>query len=168
MNGRRLSTRRIDSTYGGWPLVRERADLLSVAGAGQEQASAEHGDAPDEGDVPGGPVAGVLADVVEREDVVVDGALDEVEGPPTHQQETRQRLAGPRYVRITARMPREPEAGGVGDVGHGVEEAVLEGVGLEAGDGGGRMAALAGEQVVPLEDLVEDDAVEEAANGDAE
>lgn len=47
-----------------------------------------------------------------------------------------------------------------------MEEAVGEGVVLEAADGGRRAAALGGEDVVPLEDLVEDDPVDEAAEPD--
>jgi hypothetical protein len=49
-----------------------------------------------------------------------------------------------------------------------VEEPVGERVRLEAGDGRLRVAALAGQHVVPLQDLVEDDAVDEAAEPDAE
>ena len=49
-----------------------------------------------------------------------------------------------------------------------MEEPVDEGVGLESGDGGGRLAAVvAGEHVMPLQDLVEHDAVDEPAEADA-
>ena len=47
-----------------------------------------------------------------------------------------------------------------------MEEAVGESVVLQATDRGRRAAALVGEDVVPLEDLVEDDPVDEATEAD--
>jgi hypothetical protein len=49
-----------------------------------------------------------------------------------------------------------------------VEEPVGERVGLQAGDGRHRMLARAGQHVVPLQDLMEHDAVDEAAEADPE
>jgi hypothetical protein len=48
-----------------------------------------------------------------------------------------------------------------------MEESVGEGVRLEARDRRLRVAALAGQHVVPLQDLVQDDAVDEAAEPEA-
>src|SRR5829696_1814190 len=75
----------------------------------------------------------------------------------------------------TLNMPQPsrapPEGGdpdGDGDPGERMEEAVRKRVRLEARHRRGRVAALAAQHVVPLEDLVEDDAVDEPAEPDAE
>jgi hypothetical protein len=73
-----------------------------------------------------------------------------------------------RHVAALPGADVERRAGYDRDPGGGVEEAVGERVVLEAGDARGRAAALAREHVVPLEDLVEDDPVDEAAEPDAQ
>ena len=49
-----------------------------------------------------------------------------------------------------------------------MEETVPQRVGLQPGHRGGGVVARAGEQVVPLEDLVENDAVDEAPEADSQ
>ena len=49
-----------------------------------------------------------------------------------------------------------------------MKEPVGQRVRLETRDGGRGIAAFAGEQVVPLKDLMEDDAVREAAEPESE
>ena len=58
--------------------------------------------------------------------------------------------------------PEDPEAEHREDVGAGVEEAVPQGVHLQVLHAVGRVTG-AREQVVPLQDLMQHDAVEEAA-----
>jgi hypothetical protein len=59
------------------------------------------------------------------------------------------------HRRVSRGRDREP--------GREVEEAVDKRVRFKAGDGAARMVASAGENVMPLEELVEHDAVDEAA-----
>ena len=49
-----------------------------------------------------------------------------------------------------------------------MEQSVGQGVGLETDDGGRRVAVGGGQHVVPLEDLVQQDPVDEAAEPDAQ
>jgi hypothetical protein len=111
---------------------------------------------------------GALADVVAAEQMVVDETLGDVEEPPAEQHP-----AGEHAARADAHVrprgpPEEPDADGSEDPRRRVEEPVGEGVRLEPGDGRLRIAALAREHVVPLQDLVQHDAVHEAAQPDAE
>jgi len=114
--------------------------------------------------------------VVDREDVVVDDALDEVEQAPAHQHPSPQRARCP-HPAARARDPgvEHAEAREHREPRDGVEQAVPQRVHLQAVDGGRRElpdrdvgGGGAREHVVPLEDLVQQDAVDEAAHADAQ
>ncbi len=63
----------------------------AFSGAGESPAAEQHGGTPDQkGQVPHSLVSGILADVVETQEDVIDDALDQVEGTPAHQQQTYQ------------------------------------------------------------------------------
>ena len=94
-------------------------------------------------------------------------AFDQVEGAPAGEQHPEVRP--PR--RGEPALPSTPSvvsviADGDEDPRGEVEEAVHECVLLQSGDGVGRVLARAGEHVVPLEDLVKHDAVDEPAEAD--
>src|SRR5687768_620193 len=105
---------------------------------------------------------------MDAEQVVIDGAFDQVEQAPTDQEEPDEGPDRPERGRSPTRPPEEGQPGGGEDVGDCVEEPVGEGLDLRAPNRGRRPAIGAAQQAVPLEDLVEDDAVEEAAESHAQ
>ncbi len=105
-------------------------------------------------------------DVVDPEQLVIDRSLGEVESAPADQHEADQRADA--VGDPPAGSPQEHEPDRHEQPGRGVEEAVREGVRLEPGDGGLGIALGAREHVVPLQDLVQHDAVHEAAEAYAQ
>ena len=118
-------------------------------------------------EVPGGLVA-CLAYMVDAEDVVIDDPFDEVEEAPADEHPADERAPADRPAPVRGAPPENPDAYSDSNPGGSVKEAVKECVGLEPCDGGGRVVALVGEHVVPLKDLVKDDAVHESAQADAQ
>jgi len=106
-------------------------------------------------------------DVVYAEDFVVDDALDEVEDAPSDEHPADERLS--RVARAISRGPPEhPQAEDDENPGGGVKEAIGSHVGLHAVQRGRRPAIRTGQHVVPLHDLVKDDAVQKTAQPHAE
>jgi hypothetical protein len=122
-----------------------------------------------EAEVPGEPLLARhrLVHVVEAEDLVVDRALHEVEEPEAEEDRARQELARPADMRVPPGAPEDHEARDGEDVGAGVEDAVPEGVDLQVLDGVRRIAR-ARDEMVPLQQLVQHDAVEEPAEAEAQ
>jgi hypothetical protein len=121
-----------------------------------------------ETEVPPDRATEVVADVVDAQELVVHQSLHEVERAPAGKQETdveapwRRESAGPPGRHRHGHRDRHDNPSSE------VEEAVRERVRLEARDRGARLPTpVAGEHVMPLEHLVEHDAVEEAAQADA-
>ncbi len=105
-------------------------------------------------------------DVMEAEDLVVDDPLDEVEEPPAEQQRAAERTARPRNVRTTRGAPQHRHSGGHEDPCGGVKKPVPHHVDLHRYEVDGHDPG--GQHVVPLQDLVEDDAVDESAEPDTQ
>ncbi len=98
---------------------------------------------------------------------MIDHALDQVEDPEAHQHRAYEQLTGPAYMRAVRLPPQYDEPEQDEDVGAGMEEAVPERIDFEVEDTVGRVAG-AGEHVMPLEHLMQDDPVEEAAQAEPE
>lgn len=73
-----------------------------------------------------------------------------------------------RWLTVAHPPPEDPDADSDGDPGGCVEQAVPERVRLQSGNSRVRIVALTRQHVVPLEDLVEHDPIDEAAETDAE
>src|SRR5829696_2184743 len=156
----------------GWSARAEATPLPKrrgpAGGAGERPAARCKQRADDEErDVPGRLVA-ARANVVDPEDMMVDDAFDEVEHAPAdeHPAEERAPVDGP--PPLAGAVPEDVETRRHRHPRRGVEEAVRERVRLEAGDGRRGILALAREHVMPLEDLVENDPVNEPAKPDSE
>ena len=85
---------------------------------------------------------------------MVDQALEQIEEPPAGEHQADQPAPLKERRGSAAGPPQQPKADTYGHPREGVEQAVGKGVCLKPGDGVGRVAALAGEKVVPLEDLM--------------
>ena len=113
---------------------------------------------------------------MDPQDVVVDDALDEVEEPPPRQDPAPEHTGGPGPA-VVVRDPRveDPQPGQDAEPGEGVEQAVPQRVHLQPVHRGGRVVAdgdvgrrRAGQHVVPLQHLVQEDPVDEAAEAHTE
>ena len=111
-------------------------------------------------------VVAVLIDVMDLQDLVVDGAFDQIEEAPA-EEDGAEAAPCPRATRRALdRAPQQNDADGHRGPGEGVEEAVPDHVDLLVDE---RVAEHAvGEHVVQLQDLVKQDAVDEAAHADAD
>jgi hypothetical protein len=103
---------------------------------------------------------------VDPEHEVVEHALDEVEEPPADEARAGERAPGPGLGRARRRAPEQHDAGQRHRPREGMEQPVPHHVELEVHDARRRIERR--QHVVELEDLVEDDAVDEAAEPDAE
>jgi hypothetical protein len=120
-----------------------------------------------ETDVPADRRAEIVADVVDTQDLVIDDPFSEIEGAPADQEAAE--VSAPRRREFTplprpgsrnrARQDRDP--------GPDVEEAVCKCVVLQPDDGARWVAALVREHVVPLKNLMEQDAIHEATDTNA-
>jgi hypothetical protein len=104
--------------------------------------------------------------VVDAEQLMVDDPLDRVEEAEADEEGAGQHPVRPGEVLPVRGAPEDEEPGDDEEVGRRVEEAVPEGVELEALEVGDRVPAA--QHVVPLQHLVQHDAVEEAAEAEAE
>jgi hypothetical protein len=102
------------------------------------------------------------SDVVDPQDVVVDDALDEVENPPTGEDPSQQVLAA-RAEHVGTAPPERHEPDDQEPIRHGVEQAISERVHLKAADISRGEIPRTGQHVMPLQDLVQQDAIEESA-----
>ena len=98
---------------------------------------------------------------------MVDQPLDEIEDTPARERHADLDPPGRRQLAPLPRAQHGRDAAGHEEPGREVEEAVRERVRLEACDGVGGLAARARQQVVPLEDLVQHDPVDEAAEAES-
>jgi hypothetical protein len=105
---------------------------------------------------------------MDAEDLVVDQALDEVEAAPAGEHQSDVGTVGRGDLTVMPGTEHQPRADGHADPRRDVKEAVRERVRFEPGDRRHRMVAGAREQVMPLQELVQDDPVEESAQPDPE
>jgi hypothetical protein len=99
--------------------------------------------------------------MVDAEQVMIDDSFDQVEQTEADQERAGEQLGRPSYVPATGRPPQNPQPDRDEDVGGRVKKALPEGVDLQIFDAGGGIACV-GQHMVPLQDLMHDDAVEEA------
>lgn len=104
-------------------------------------------------------MTGTLADVVQAKNLMVNETLDEVEEAPADEHPSEKRLTADCPPPFRRPSPKKQDANGDRDPGGGMEEAIGERVDLQASDSGLWVLPFAAQQVVPLEDLVEDNAV---------
>ena len=151
-------------------MCRRRSPSLgfSIPRPHQRQPAYQHDGAPgEESEIPGQQIGRVLLDVVYLQNVVIDDTLDYVERAPADQQPAYQQHRGPTDVGQPSGTPQQSKPYGCAYVSGGVKEPVPDGVQLEVSDRVRRVAR-AGEHVVPLQNLVQYDAVEEAAEAHPE
>ena len=108
-----------------------------------------------------------LVDVVNAEQVMVDHALNHIENAEADQHRPGEEFPGPPEMRPMRGTPERDQSEHDEDVGRGVEEPVEEGVDLQVLDAV-RWIAGARDHVMPLEHLVQHDAVEEPPEAQAE
>ena len=105
--------------------------------------------------------------MVQTEDLVVDHSLHHIEEAEADQQRANQKPGRPIKMPPVGGTPEHGQADHHEDLGADVEEAVEKRVKLEVFDTVCREAGT-GHHVMPLQDLMQDDAVEEAAEAKAE
>ncbi len=105
-------------------------------------------------------VSGVLAHAMNLNDMVVDDSLDEVEESLTDKLPADEGPGRPRAVRRPYRLPEEHQSGNRKEIGCGVEETVAQRVDLKSGHGGDRVAGDVADHMVPLEKLMQHNAIE--------
>jgi hypothetical protein len=135
--------------------------------AGEEPADEEEGDAEREEAHVVGEFVFSFADVVEIEGGVEESLIEHVEQAPAEKEPAEER-AIERDPPAGDADPQPPKTGCCEEPRGGVKEAVGDRVGLESADGADVSLFSAGDHVVPLEELVEDDAVEEPAEPEPE
>lgn len=98
---------------------------------------------------------------------MIDQTLNEVEEAEPHQKASQKQPAGPPKVPAMGRSPQDDQSDHDEHVGHGMEEAVQKRVELEVLD---RISGIPGTRgdVMPLQDLMKHDPVEEAAQAQPE
>ena len=106
--------------------------------------------------------------MVDAEQLVVDQTLDEVEDAPPRQHHPDVSPPGRRQLLSPPRPHGQQHGYGHKEPRREVEEPVGERVRLEAGDRVAWMIPGVREQVVPLQDLVEQDAVDEPPEAEAQ
>jgi hypothetical protein len=109
-----------------------------------------------------------LADVMDRENVVVNDAFHEVEEAPPDQHPADEGSAADCPVPVCCAPPEDVKARGDGDPGSGVKDSVPEGIRLEARYRRAGIVARTREHVMPLKQLVEHDPVHEAPKADTQ
>ena len=135
--------------------------MQSPAARDQEDPEGE------EPEIPGQWATEVVTHVVDPQQLVVEEALDDVkESPPKQKEPTTERHEG---AASTAPVPhggdhardhQQPRAG--------VEHAVGNGVQLQTIDRVDGVAGYIADQMMPLEDLMQDDAIDETPQAQAE
>ena len=104
--------------------------------------------------------------MVRAEQLVVHHPLNEVEDAPSEQESAGQQLAGPGEVPPMGRAPQDEQPDNDEDIGAAVEQPVPKGVELQVAESVNWIPTA--QHMVPLEHLVQDDAIEEAAKAKAE
>jgi hypothetical protein len=103
--------------------------------------------------------------VMDSEELMIDQTLDEIEESPATEHRAEQHATGPHRIGATSGAEEQTDADGSHGPGYRMEEAVPDHVVLHRNERRGRDAAR--EHVVPLQDLVEEDSIEKAAEADA-
>jgi len=111
---------------------------------------------------------GAFPDVMESENLVVDEAFNEVEETPSNEDPSDKRAAADCPAPPRRSSPEDPYSHGHCDPGTCMEEAVREGIVLETAHRGRRVVIFAAQEVVPLEDLMEDNPVHEPTQTNAD
>ena len=136
----------------------------------QQPPSAEdHQCAPDQkADVPIDPLLlrHGLVDVVKSQDMMVDDAFNQIENAESHQHGCWQQLSRPSDVLLARGAPEDGEASYHEQICAGVENTVPDDIELEAVKSIGGVTG-AGQHMMPLQDLMQHDPVEEAAQPQA-
>jgi hypothetical protein len=124
----------------------------------QSHANDQHGDAPPKVGRVVEHLIGTGSNVMQVQQLMVDQAFDGVEQTPAHQHATDERPCPAFLVAGTVRRHQSEDTGDRHDPRRHVEDPVTERVELQIREGiGGRPSA---DHVVPLQDLMQDDAVE--------
>jgi len=149
---------------------RGRVELFHVRTSDCEAGDDEYGPEDQEPDVPRKGAAAVVSDVVDAEQLMVDEAFDEVKyTPPGEDQSSGTFPCGPMPAGEGA--PQQEHSDESHDPGGEVEQPIPQRVVFQRSNGGrreGGVFAVVGAHVVPLEDLVQHDAVDETAESQAE
>ena len=103
--------------------------------------------------------------MVNGEDVVVDDPFDQIEGSPSDGKEANL-LTHIAAIAGSHGAAHDQDSDDRSSPGREVEESVPHRVGLESGHGRDRMVATAGEHVVPLQQLMQHDPVDESSEAD--
>jgi hypothetical protein len=130
--------------------------------AADDQERTEHKEA----DVPRHRAAEVVAYVVHAQQLVVDETLDQVEETPSGQHQAEVEAPARREAALAPLHQREHRGRHHEQPGRDVEEPVGQRVHLEPGQGRHRVPRRVTDHVVPLQDLVQHDAVHEAAQAE--
>ncbi|MDQ1595979.1 MAG: hypothetical protein QOH40_2535 [Arthrobacter pascens] len=116
-----------------------------------------------EADVPGQRSSEIITDVVDLQYLMIDQSFHNVKNSPPHENQPEMEVP----IRC---QPSPAPAGNGGDRGgqdeephHKVEESVGKGVCFEPRDRVGRVFTGVSQHVMPLEDLMEDDAIDKPA-----
>ena len=107
-------------------------------------------------------------DVVNSENLMIDDAFDNVEASPANQEQGSQARKRSAVPFLTRRWVNHVEPDNGGRPGESVKQPVGQRVCLESGDRRHRVFAGRRQHVMPLEDLVQDDSVNESSQADAE
>src|SRR4051812_27830166 len=94
--------------------------------------------------------------------LVIDQALDQIKDTPTDQHCADQDTRRPCDATARTCSPQHGQADQREQVGHGMKQPIRERVQIEIRNTGGWVAS-AGKHVMPLQNLVEDDSIEESA-----
>ena len=120
-------------------------------------------------DVPGQRPAEIVANVVNAEQLMIDQPLEDIEDPPPGEHEPGEAEPG-RAMTVHERPPQQKQPDERHDQCGCVKQAVPQRVVFQRGDrrplGEARVVVVAGAHVVPLQHLVDDDAVNETAEPD--
>jgi hypothetical protein len=99
--------------------------------------------------------------MVDLEDVVIHDPFDEIEDPPAGENPTEERSPIVTDVVTSDGVPEHEKPGNDEQPRRAVEETIGERIRLETLDCGSGMVTRAGQQVMPLEDLMKNDTVDE-------
>jgi hypothetical protein len=141
-------------------------DALGAAREGEPDGDQQKAE-DQEPDIPPNRSAEVIADVVDAEELVIDYALSDVEHAPSGEQHPE--VPTPRWGQL-APLPctdGEQHRGRDKSPRREVEEPVRERVRFQSRHSCHGVVPSVGQHVVPLEDLVEDDAIPETTESEA-
>lgn len=150
-------------------LLAAHVDVASCAVSAVQSKASQHQQESQrqEPEIPRQRTAEIVAHMMDTEDLVVNGPLDDVEQPPAETQQTSVR-APARWS--LAALPCAHEQSGSHQHEHPrrqMEEPVRDGVALQAPHGVDRAAFCGTHKVVPLKQLVQNDPVNEPAEAKA-